>query len=194
MKPGVVAMLFALMLAGCASGPHYWTKPGATAEMFKADHDECARGAAVGYGIGSERAYKACLSQKDWVRIQGRGTQPPDVPHFRGIEGDDEFARPSPETPITDLKELAGSWEGWVTTRSGEARLVLIIQADGNFEASTPRGASTVGRFYLNDGKLRYRSSRTEGSAALSIGKTILTLTFEGISTFTGQAVLERVK
>jgi len=92
-----VTVLALLLLAGCASGPYYWTKPGATAEMFKADHEECARGAAVGYGIGSERAYKACLSQKNWTRIQGRGTQPPDVPHFRGIEGDDEFARSSPE-------------------------------------------------------------------------------------------------
>jgi hypothetical protein len=94
---GALVLILAFLLAGCASGPYYWTKPGATAEMFKADHTECVRGATIGYGVGSERAYKACLSEKNWTRIQGRGTQPPDVPHFRGIEGDDEFAHSSPE-------------------------------------------------------------------------------------------------
>jgi hypothetical protein len=97
MTTRIAGAFLAVLLAGCASGPHYWTKPGATAEMFKADHEDCVRGATIGYGVGSERAYKACLSQKDWVRIQGRGTQPPSVPHFRGIEGDDEFAQSAPE-------------------------------------------------------------------------------------------------
>ena len=50
------ALSAVLLLTGCASGPHYWTKPGATAEMFKADHEECVRGATIGYGVGSERA------------------------------------------------------------------------------------------------------------------------------------------
>jgi len=43
-------------LAGCASGPHYWTKPGATDESFLADHTPCFKDATIGYGVGSEKA------------------------------------------------------------------------------------------------------------------------------------------
>jgi hypothetical protein len=40
----------------------------------------------------------------------------------------------------------------------------------------------TVGKYYLDGGKLKYRSSRTEGSAVVSEdkGKTTLTLKPEG--------------
>ena len=90
MKSGVLTLEL-LVLVGCASGPHYWTKPEATPESFLADHAPCFKGATIGYGIGSEKAYKACMLQKGWTRIQGTGSQFPAVPHFRGPEGDDEF-------------------------------------------------------------------------------------------------------
>src|SRR5215813_1635635 len=84
-------------LAGCASGPHYWTKPGATNESFLADHGPCFKDATIGYGVGSEKAYKACMLQKGWARIQGSANAPPSVPHFRGPEDDDDFKVASPE-------------------------------------------------------------------------------------------------
>jgi len=95
-KLGAV-IVASLVLAGCANGPMYWTKPGANLDVFAADHTECARGATIGYGVGSETAYKRCLVAKGWTRIQGRGTGMPDVPYFRGYEGDDEFTGMPPQ-------------------------------------------------------------------------------------------------
>ena len=90
-------LLFAVLVAGCVSGPWYWTRNAATPEQFESDHIECARAATIGYGVGSEQVYKNCLKQKGWTRVQGRGTQPPSVPHFRGIEDDDHFAFTAPQ-------------------------------------------------------------------------------------------------
>jgi hypothetical protein len=86
---GTLGLLLAFLLAGCPNGSIYWTRPDATPETFVADHKPCFEAATVGYGVGSEKAYKP--SQKGWTRIQGTGSQPPGVPYFRGPEGDDEF-------------------------------------------------------------------------------------------------------
>ena len=98
------------------------------------------------------------------------------------------------EKQIVDVKELAGSWRGWVTAEMGDERATMSVQADGSYKASTTRGSTSEGRFYLQDGKLRYRSSRTTGTARLSDdkGKSILTVTPED-STY-GKAEYERVK
>jgi hypothetical protein len=80
-----------VILAGCSNGSFYWTRPGATPDAFLADHKPCFDTASKGYGMGSEDLYKACMRSKGWTRVQGTGSQPPSVPHFRGPEGDDEF-------------------------------------------------------------------------------------------------------
>jgi hypothetical protein len=80
------------LLAGCASGPHYWTKPGATSESFLADHTPCFKDATIGYGVGSEKAYKACMTQKGWTRIQVRGSQPPDADRAAADSSKEEMA------------------------------------------------------------------------------------------------------
>ena len=85
-------LLCTVLLMGCASGPWYWTRANATDAAFEAEHLDCARGAMIAYNVGSEQAYKSCMRQKGWTRVQGSGTQPPDVPHFRGIEDDNHFA------------------------------------------------------------------------------------------------------
>jgi len=79
------------LLVGCANGPWYWTRPGTTDAMFLADHQPCFETATIGYGAGSEAAYKGCMRSKGWTRVQGTGSQYPTVPHYRGPEGDDEF-------------------------------------------------------------------------------------------------------
>ena len=61
----------------------------------------------------------------------------------------------------------------------GQSRVLLVVKADGSFEASAA-GTMTIGNFYLEAGKLRYRSSRSDGAAALSGAKTILTVEPEG--------------
>ena len=80
-----------VLVAGCASGPWYWTKPGATRQVFLGDHEPCFKEATVGYSVGSEAVYKACMRTRGWTRVQGTGSQYPSVPHYRGPEDDDHF-------------------------------------------------------------------------------------------------------
>ena len=80
----------------------------------------------------------------------------------------------------------------------------MNVSPDGSYKASTISG-STVGKFYLQAGKLRYRSSRTTplampsaavlGTASVSEdnGKTVLTLMPEDPN-YLGRAEYERVK
>ena len=108
------------------------------------------------------------------------------------------------EKQIADVKELAGSWRGWVTGEQGQERATMIVSADGSYKASTISG-STVGKLYLQAGKLRYRSSRTTplampsaevlGTASVSEDKdkTVLTLMPEDPN-YLGRAEFERVK
>jgi hypothetical protein len=96
-----VSTLTLLALGGCANGPIYWTRPGATPDTFLADHKPCFQTTTMGYGVGSERAYKACMRSKGWTRVQGTGSEFPKEPHFRGPEGDDEF---------TTTEELCERW------------------------------------------------------------------------------------
>jgi hypothetical protein len=72
----------------------------------------------------------------------------------------------------------------------------MIVSTDRSYRSLTKHGAPTVGKFYLQDGKLRYRSSRTTGTATLSEdqGKTTLTVNPEDSYYKTGKAEYERVK
>ena len=100
------------------------------------------------------------------------------------------------EKQIGDVKELEGSWQGWLTREQGRERALMIVIADGSYRATTTAGSSTEGKFYLQDGKLLYRSSRTTGTARLSENqdKTMLTMT-PGEPTYgAGRAEYERVK
>src|SRR5262249_25590978 len=77
--------------AGCAYGPIYWTRYDATPELFSAAHQECFDVARISAGFGSAAAYKSCMGQKGWIRVQARGSQPVPEPHFQGPENDEEF-------------------------------------------------------------------------------------------------------
>jgi hypothetical protein len=100
------------------------------------------------------------------------------------------------EKQVKDVKELAGSWRGWVTGEQGDERANMTVSADGSYKASTVRGSTSEGQFYLQDGKLLYRSSRTTGTAKLSEdkGTTTLTVVPEDPNYRTGTARYERVK
>jgi hypothetical protein len=90
------------------------------------------------------------------------------VPPLDGVAG---------EKPIADVKELAGSWRGWVGPEFGRERATMVVEEDGTYKASNTRGTLTQGTFSLRDGKLRYQSTRTTGTASLfeDQGKTVLT-------------------
>ena len=106
---------------------------------------------------------------------------------FQGLAADKQ---------IKDVKELAGSWQGWVTAEVGDERATMIVQPDGSYKASTIRGTTAEGKFYLQDGKLLYRSSRTTGTAKLTEdgGKTTITITPNDPSYRTGGAQYELIK
>jgi hypothetical protein len=97
---------------------------------------------------------------------------------------------------IADVKELAGTWQGWVTREDGQERATLFVSVDGSYRALTTDGASTEGKFYLHDGTLRYRSSRTTGAASISDdqGKMLLRVMPENVFYKTGSAEYERIK
>jgi hypothetical protein len=99
---------------------------------------------------------------------------------------------------IADVSELAGTWRGWV---SGQHLSTMTIREDGSYQAATQGGLTTVGKYYLEDGKLRYQSSRSVGTATVSEdkGKTLLTVIPDGtdamgIARSTGRTEYERVK
>lgn len=108
------------------------------------------------------------------------------------------------EKHIADVKELAGSWRGWVNEVPGDEWATMNVSADGSYKATTISG-STVGKFYLQAGKLQYRSRRTTplampsaevlGTASVSEdeGKTVLTLMPEDPN-YLGRAEFERVR
>lgn len=100
------------------------------------------------------------------------------------------------EKRIVDVKELAGTWQGWATRQQGRQPVTMIVAPDGSYRALTKAEASTEGKFYLQDGKLRYRSSRTLGTASLSEvrGNAVLTMTPEELNYWAGRAEYERVK
>ena len=102
------------------------------------------------------------------------------------------------EKQIVNVKELAGSWQGWVRTEFGQDRATMVVDDDGTYRASTTRGTLTQGTFYLRDGKLRYRSTRTTGTASLSEDQSKTVLTMIPVdpepTAETGRAEYERVK
>ena len=104
------------------------------------------------------------------------------------------------EKQITDIKQLAGTWQGWVNSQLlGSERVLMTVKADGSYQATTTRdgGTLTVGQYYLQGGKVRYKSSRSEGTVVISEdkGKTTLTLSPEGsFNPVTGPATYEKVK
>jgi hypothetical protein len=108
------------------------------------------------------------------------------------------------EKQIVDVKELAGSWRGWVNEVAGDEWATMNVAADGSYKATT-FSVTTVGKFYLQAGKLRYRSSRTTplampsaevfGTASVSEekGKAVLTLIPEDPN-YLGRAEFEQVR
>ena len=63
------------------------------------------------------------------------------------------------EKQIVAVEELAGSWQGWVTRGEGQEHATMYVSAEGSYRSLTTGGASTEGKFYLQDGKLLCGSS-----------------------------------
>jgi hypothetical protein len=61
-------------------------------------------------------------------------------------------------TPITDLNEIAGSWNGWTKTAGGgEFRVNLLVQVDGQYRMIIERSHVYYGRLIRDGSGLRFR-------------------------------------
>jgi len=79
-------LVTASTLAGC--GKFYWTKPGSTIDQFERDSADCARATSVNptaaaVGDVDIKAYRACLTQRGYVRQQH---PTPPLDGYRGFE------------------------------------------------------------------------------------------------------------
>ena len=89
---------------------------------------------------------------------------------------------------------LIGRGQGWVTSEMGQERATMTVQPNGNYKASTVRGLTSEGQFYLQDGKLLYRSSRTAGKAQFTEDKGKTTLTVTADNPDYGKAEYQRIR
>jgi hypothetical protein len=81
-----------------------------------------------------------------------------------------------PAQPIRDFKDIAGKWEGTVSSAAlGSSPMVLIIREDGTGESIVPQESkffpySDQGRFYLKhelvEGKIRVKNN-TSGETGI---------------------------
>lgn len=98
-------------------------------------------------------------------------------------------ASAGPDTPITDVKSLAGDWRAV----GGASPAAIRIKPDGSYEGLAASGAKTVGKVAVVAGKGSYRSTSSEGTVTLSRdgGKDVLTFVRADLK---GTVRLERVK
>ena len=85
-----------------------------------------------------------------------------------------------PEKPVTDVKYLAGTWQGYpydrVTGKKARKLVTIIVKEDGSYEAS---GAIIVqGSLRVDSGKVLFQSSRASGTVILSEEKGQETMKF----------------
>ena len=85
-----------------------------------------------------------------------------------------------PEKSVTDVKYLAGTWQGYpydrVTGKRGRKLVTIAVKEDGSYEAS---GAIIVqGSLRVDGGKVLFQSSRASGTVILSEDKGQETMKF----------------
>ena len=83
------------------------------------------------------------------------------------------------EKPITDVKMLSGSWNGWYNPLRGgqSARAQLAIKDDGSWTFYITGGPTTTGTITVSDGKARYQGSVGDPGTVVLIdnkGKDVL--------------------
>lgn len=82
-----VAAALAVSLPGCSR--YYWSRLGSTVEQFDQDSRECALRTSANpteasHGIVNDKAYRACLEARQWVRT--KQVVPPPPGSYRGFE------------------------------------------------------------------------------------------------------------
>ena len=77
------------------------------------------------------------------------------------------------EKPITDIKMLAGTWNGWYNPLRGGApvRAQTVIKGDGSFSFHPSGVNMTTGNIALADGRARYQASVGDPGTVVIIDK-----------------------
>jgi hypothetical protein len=58
---------------------------------------------------------------------------------------------------ITDIRQVVGGWDGWVTGREGgTVRVQLSVQDDGRYQWQAQQGAAYTGHVRMVDGACRF--------------------------------------
>jgi hypothetical protein len=87
-----------------------------------------------------------------------------------------------PAKPISDVRSLAGKWEGYTTNERGTFPVTMTANEDGSYSVFVPAANTTVtGVMQVTDGKARFRTAD---------GATGTTTLYEG----EGKRVLKSVR
>ena len=92
---------------------------------------------------------------------------------------------------ITDVKQLAGHWTGWVFMPQVRGSTVTTIRPDGTFTASTNyAGTSDVyGTISVKDGKARYQTTlQQQGGVQVTPSGTVQLYESGGKRTLSGRS------
>ncbi len=60
-----------------------------------------------------------------------------------------------PARPVSDLRAIAGKWEGSLSGPGGSFPVTLVVKTDGTYEAETPTGPVT-GTLQIVGSKIRF--------------------------------------
>jgi len=92
---------------------------------------------------------------------------------------------------ITDVKQLAGHWTGWVFRPQVTGSTVTTIRPDGTFTASTNYAGVTdvYGTISVKDGKARYQMTlQQQGGVSVTPSGTVQLYESGGKRTLSGQS------
>lgn len=73
-------------------------------------------------------------------------------------------------TPVTDLKDIAGSWHGWMAPAGGrELRVNLLVQVDGQYRMIIERSQVHYGRLVRDGEGLRFRHGTGDWAGTVTL-------------------------
>jgi hypothetical protein len=76
-----------------------------------------------------------------------------------------------PAQTVSDVKVLAGTYDGWISNPNGNFQAKLTVQPDGSYVGEGYRGGAPVaGRIYLFNSQTRYESPTSKGTVTLHDG------------------------
>jgi hypothetical protein len=108
-----------------------------------------------------------------------------------GLGGCASAAPSGTPVAITDVKQLAGHWTGWVFRPQVTGSTVTTIRPDGTFTAATNYAGTTdvYGTISVKDGKARYQTTlQQQGGVPVTPSGTVQLYESGGKRTLSGRS------